>query len=515
MPGDPGTSLLIQLVKHTDPKQRMPMGNKLKDADIDALTEWVKAGAVWPKTDSAKTAPAANKSGEYVIHEAQRKHWSFQPLTQPARPAVKDARWPQDRYRPVRPGAAREGRLAPVRPAAKRDLIRRATLDLTGLPPTPKRSTPSKRTPRRTRSPKSSIACSPRRTTASAGAASGSTSRATAKTTTAASIPMRRGYNPYPNAYLYRDWVIKAFNDDLPYDHFVKAQLAGDLLDEQDRAQARCRRSASSGSARGTTTTARSRSRAPTSGTIASTSCRAASSADRRLRPLPRPQVRSDSAERLLLAGRRVPEHAVSTSTRSRRRPSWTSTQRIEERSRGRKKLMGEMQQNLERRSSSQTLALQTVEVHAGGVEGDRRPQRRKRPQVVDARSSTTSCSIAGSLPGKAAEVLSVPEDVAGDDQGRRHRARKRRRSPTSSRTAVVDVMLARKEINEENEIIAAKALRGTKKKKRANKPERLRHQRRLLPRLRPRASKRLPEDGTSSGPTSSSAIWMPKIRPP
>src|SRR5438552_13490657 len=42
--------------------------------------------------------------------------------------------------------------------------------------------------------------------------------------------PMRRGYNPYPNAYLYRDWVIQAFNRDLPFDQFVKAQLAADLL---------------------------------------------------------------------------------------------------------------------------------------------------------------------------------------------------------------------------------------------------------------------------------------------
>ncbi len=47
--------------------------------------------------------------------------------------------------------------------------------------------------------------------------------------------PNPRGYYPYPNAYLYRDWVIQAFNDDMPYDQFVKAQLAGDLLDEKVR----------------------------------------------------------------------------------------------------------------------------------------------------------------------------------------------------------------------------------------------------------------------------------------
>ena len=59
---------------------------------------------------------------------------------------------------------------------------------------------------------------------------------------------MRRGYNPYPNAYLYRDWVIQAFNDDLPYDQFVKAQLAGDLMDEKPRVQDAAGDSASSAS---------------------------------------------------------------------------------------------------------------------------------------------------------------------------------------------------------------------------------------------------------------------------
>src|SRR5260370_10156831 len=47
--------------------------------------------------------------------------------------------------------------------------------------------------------------------------------------------PMRRGYNPYPNAYVYRDWVIQAFNNDLPFDQFVKAQLAADFMDEKIR----------------------------------------------------------------------------------------------------------------------------------------------------------------------------------------------------------------------------------------------------------------------------------------
>ena len=56
-----------------------------------------------------------------------------------------------------------------------------------------------------------------------------------AKTTTAVLNPFPRGYRPYPNAFAYRDWVINAVNDDLPYDQFVKAQLAGDLLEPKLR----------------------------------------------------------------------------------------------------------------------------------------------------------------------------------------------------------------------------------------------------------------------------------------
>ena len=158
-------------------------------------------------------------------------------------------------------------------------LIRRATLDLTGLPPTPEEIEAFEKdaSPDAFAKVVDRLLASPRY--GERGDACGSTSRATAKTTTASLDPMGRGYNPYPNAYLYRDWVIKAFNDDLPYDQFVKAQLAADLLDETARVRHAAGARVPRPRARGTTTTARSRSRAPTSATIASTSSRAASSA--------------------------------------------------------------------------------------------------------------------------------------------------------------------------------------------------------------------------------------------
>src|SRR5579863_2265409 len=137
IPGDPDKSLLIQAVRQTNPKLKMPMGGKLKDQEIEDLAAWVKAGANWP----AAAAPVVNpKSGEYVITPEQRAFWSFQPLKTTPAPAptlaTNDTAWAKtdiDRF--VLAKLEHEG-LKPVAAADKRTLIRRATLDLTGLPPT-------------------------------------------------------------------------------------------------------------------------------------------------------------------------------------------------------------------------------------------------------------------------------------------------------------------------------------------------------------------------------------------
>ncbi|PYR43792.1 MAG: hypothetical protein DMF93_02165, partial [Acidobacteria bacterium] len=114
--------------------------------DVSALVEWVRAGAVWsaaPARSASNAAPAATPAAAaapaapaYVIKPEQRAFWSFQPLRKPAPPRVAHESWPKtdiDRF--VLAGLEQNG-LAPVGPADKRTLIRRATLDLTGLPPT-------------------------------------------------------------------------------------------------------------------------------------------------------------------------------------------------------------------------------------------------------------------------------------------------------------------------------------------------------------------------------------------
>jgi hypothetical protein len=238
IPGDPEKSLLIQAVRQTNPKLKMPMGGKLKDQEIADLDAWVKAGANWPAT----AAPVVNpKSGEYVITTEQRAFWSFQPLKAMSAPAPalasNVANWAKtdiDRF--VLAKLEHEG-LKPVPAADKRTLIRRVTLDLTGLPPTFEEieAFENDKTPEAFAKVVDRLLASEQY-----GERWGRFWLDVARfgeDDYRSLDPMRRGYNPYPCAYLYRDWVIKAFNDDMPFDVFVKAQLAADLMDEGSRAK--------------------------------------------------------------------------------------------------------------------------------------------------------------------------------------------------------------------------------------------------------------------------------------
>ncbi len=239
VPGDPDKSLMIVAVRQTSTTvKKMPKGGKLTADEVEALTEWVRTGAWWPAASGTPIAPVATSAkaaGGYVIKPEQRAFWSIQPIQEPPVPDVHDAAWPRtDLDRFVLAKLEREG-LSPVKPADKLTLLRRATIDLTGLPPTveeveafQKDSSPdafAKVVDRLLDSPHY-------------GEAWGRLWLDVARygeDDYRSLDPMARGFNPYPNAYLYRDWVIKAFNDDMPYDQFVRSQLAADLLDESLR----------------------------------------------------------------------------------------------------------------------------------------------------------------------------------------------------------------------------------------------------------------------------------------
>ena len=240
--GDPDASLLIKAIRHTQGIPKMPRSaDKLTDAQIAALAEWIRMGAPFPTSaPGAKTvAPGATvgkpTSGDRPIDPELRAFWSFQPIAKPAVPTVQNTAWPKtdiDRF--VLARMEKEG-LTPVAAADKRTLIRRATLDLTGLPATAdeieafeKDSSPEafeKVIDRLLASPQYGETWGRHWLDVARYAEDDPRSL----------DPKGRGYAPYPNAYLYRDWVISAFNDDLPYDQFVKAQIAADHFDEKTR----------------------------------------------------------------------------------------------------------------------------------------------------------------------------------------------------------------------------------------------------------------------------------------
>src|SRR5580700_8626609 len=134
VPGVPEASALIKAVRY-DGSLKMPPAGRLSAGQIATLTAWVKRGAVWPLDRPATAATAS--SVPYVIPEAKRNFWSFRPIRKPPLPKVKLAAWvktPIDAFILAR---LEQKGLTPAPPADRRTLIRRATYDLTGLPPTP------------------------------------------------------------------------------------------------------------------------------------------------------------------------------------------------------------------------------------------------------------------------------------------------------------------------------------------------------------------------------------------
>ena len=216
VPGKSDQSLLVQAVSHQHEKVRMPLGQpRLADEQIADITEWVKAGAFWPEPVAAPTA----KTAKFTITPEQRSFWSLQPITKPAGATSID----QLLLAKMQPKGVR-----PVGSADRRTLIRRVYYDLTGLPPTKREIDEfvNNNAPDAWAKLVDRLLDSPRY-----GERWGrywldlarySDDRLESEVDA-----------PYANAFRYRDWVIKAFNRDMPFDKFVKAQIAGDQLGEE------------------------------------------------------------------------------------------------------------------------------------------------------------------------------------------------------------------------------------------------------------------------------------------
>jgi mono/diheme cytochrome c family protein len=222
VPGNPEKSLLLKRVTQENLKKRMPIeGQHLNEEQVATLTKWIKDGAAWP----AVRVPASLGKLRPEYEQLKKEHWAWQPFTQPAVPDIRnpqfEIRSPVDTFLLAKLDA--KG-LKPVGQADKVALIRRVTFDLTGLPPTP-----------------AEIDTFVKDTSPTA------FEKVVDKLLASSQFGERWGRHwldvarygestgpsrniPYPHAWKYRDYVIDAVNADVPFDRFIREQIAGDLL---------------------------------------------------------------------------------------------------------------------------------------------------------------------------------------------------------------------------------------------------------------------------------------------
>ncbi|MES2790938.1 MAG: DUF1549 domain-containing protein, partial [Planctomycetota bacterium] len=223
VPQDPMKSLLMDVISYRG-EIKMPPKTKLSEAEIADLTMWVKLGAPWPNSKPTTTPAPSTASELTVITPEQKAFWAFQPITDPQPPAVKNEAWvqsPLDRF--ILADLEAKG-FQPAPPADKRTLIRRVTFDLTGLPPTEMEVNGFL-----------------------ADDQPGALGRLVDRLLESPRYGERWGRHwldiaryadsngldenlAYASAYHYRDYVVRAFNQDKPFNEFVVEQIAGDLL---------------------------------------------------------------------------------------------------------------------------------------------------------------------------------------------------------------------------------------------------------------------------------------------
>ncbi len=229
VPGDPDKSLLVQVVRYGG-HLKMPPKGKLPTEQIALLEEWVRQGAPWGATAPAGGA-ATVRRGQFRITDADRRTWAFAPVREPKLPAVKNAKWGRngvDRFVLAR---LEKAGLKPNPWADRRTLLRRATFDLTGLPPTPEETEAFQgdRRPDAYERVIDRLLASP-----SYGERWGRHWLDIARYADSNGADWNE---VFPNAWRYRDWVIRSLNADKPYDQFIREQIAGDLLPSANEEQ--------------------------------------------------------------------------------------------------------------------------------------------------------------------------------------------------------------------------------------------------------------------------------------
>lgn len=219
VPGDVKTSLVLKAIGYGDDDLQMPPKGRLPENVIADFERWIATGAADPR--DGKPAPVTT-----IDIEAGRKHWSFQPISEPAVPEVKDTEWPRTGIDRFILAALEEKGIRPVADATPEELRRRISFDLTGLPPGESQISDF-------RSQINSLLASPH---------FGERWGRFWLDIAGYSESSGGGQNVMlPVNHRYRDYVIASLNKDKPYDLFLREQLAGDLMpatsDEQRNEQ--------------------------------------------------------------------------------------------------------------------------------------------------------------------------------------------------------------------------------------------------------------------------------------
>jgi mono/diheme cytochrome c family protein len=216
----PQESLLLAAINYQS--YEMPPNGKLPQAQIDILTRWVKAGAPWPDAERGIVV----RHGPPVVDEAARQFWSFRPVVRPAIPAVKDKAWVRNPIDAFVLAKLEEKGLQPAPPADEAALVRRASYAVTGLPPSAG-DEETRRGGERERNYEALVdgLLASRHYGEHWG-------RHWLDLVRYAETNSFERDNPKPFAWRYRDYVIRSWNEDKPYDQFIREQLAGDELDQ-------------------------------------------------------------------------------------------------------------------------------------------------------------------------------------------------------------------------------------------------------------------------------------------
>ncbi len=224
-PGDGEQSLLYRFVTGKE-KPRMPMGEELAEYQIELLKQWIDKGAVWPS--DLQVAPVASYPASKPITDEQRNYWVFRKPVRPPIPKIKNSTWVRASIDAFVLAKLEAKGLQPSPRADKRTLIRRVTFDLTGLPPTPEeiKTFIADTTPEAYEKVVKRLLASSRYG-----------ERWAQHWLDVVRFGETNGFEldaDREQSWRYRDYVVKSFNDDKPYDRFLIEQIAGDELDPEN-----------------------------------------------------------------------------------------------------------------------------------------------------------------------------------------------------------------------------------------------------------------------------------------